>query len=77
MFLTVVLVLLMFEFIPFTLQDHDPLKDFCRRFGHATTVIDERLFIDGGLLNWNPIPQNPQNYTSYVLVMGLVVTEAD
>jgi hypothetical protein len=42
----------------------DPIKDFCRRFDHQTAVIDNRLYIDGGLLNWNPISQNPENVTS-------------
>jgi hypothetical protein len=37
----------------------DPLKDFCRRYGHQTAVIDEKLYIDGGWLYANPIPLNP------------------
>jgi hypothetical protein len=47
-------------------QQKDPLNDFCRRFGHQTTVIDRKLYIDGGLLNWNPISQNPDNYSSMI-----------
>ncbi|KAF2461305.1 hypothetical protein BDY21DRAFT_83089 [Lineolata rhizophorae] len=47
-----------------SLQQKDPLTDFCRRFGHQTTVIDRRLYIDGGMVNWNPISQNPLNYTN-------------
>ena len=42
-------------------QTHDPLNDFCRRFGHQTAVVDRRLYIDGGLVNWNPISQNSLN----------------
>jgi hypothetical protein len=42
----------------------DPLNDFCRRFGHQTTVVDSKLYIDGGAVNWNPISQNPTNATS-------------
>lgn len=38
---------------------HDPLKDFCRRYGHQTTIIDRRLYIDGGWVYANPIDQNP------------------
>jgi hypothetical protein len=45
-------------------QQKDPLNDFCRRFGHQTTVVDQKLFIDGGQVDWNPIAQNDQNYTS-------------
>ena len=37
----------------------DPLINFCRRYGHQTAVIDRRLYIDGGWLYANPIPQNP------------------
>jgi hypothetical protein len=45
-------------------QQKDPLKDFCRRFGHQTAVIDRKLYIDGGLIDWNPLAQNNNNYTS-------------
>jgi len=38
----------------------DPLKDFCRRYGHQTTVMDRKLYIDGGWLYANPISQNPK-----------------
>ena len=37
----------------------DPLKDFCRRYGHQTAVIDRKLYIDGGWLYANPIELNP------------------
>jgi hypothetical protein len=33
-------------------RKRDPVADLCRRFGHATTVIDDKLFIDGGLVSW-------------------------
>ncbi|KAK1992185.1 hypothetical protein LX36DRAFT_715518 [Colletotrichum falcatum] len=42
----------------------DPVADFCRRFGHQTAVVDNKLFIDGGLVNWNPLSSFPANYTS-------------
>jgi hypothetical protein len=42
----------------------DPLKDFCRLHGHQTTVVDRKLYIDGGLVNWAPLAENPVNYTS-------------
>ncbi|KAF2085940.1 hypothetical protein K490DRAFT_74814 [Saccharata proteae CBS 121410] len=42
----------------------DPLNDFCRRWGHQTTVIDRKLYIDGGQVTWNPMSQNPLNYTN-------------
>lgn len=42
----------------------DPIRNFCRIFGHQTAVIDNRLYIDGGFINYNPISQYPANYTS-------------
>ena len=51
-------------FVGFSWSQKDPLNDFCRRFGHQTAVVDQKLFIDGGLIDWNPIAQNDQNYTS-------------
>lgn len=42
----------------------DPLNDFCRRWGHQTAVIGRKLYIDGGIVNWNPLPSNPGNYSS-------------
>lgn len=36
-----------------------PLDDFCRRYGHQTAVIDRKLYIDGGWVYANPIPDNP------------------
>ncbi|RDL37967.1 uncharacterized protein BP5553_05400 [Venustampulla echinocandica] len=47
-----------------SLQQKDPVKDFCRRFGHQTCVIDQRLYIDGGLVNMNTLQQNPNNYSN-------------
>ena len=47
-------------------SQQDPLNDFCRRFGHQTAIVDQKLYIDGGLLNWNPMSQNPLNYTSKI-----------
>lgn len=44
---------------------HDPLKDFCRRWGHQTAVVDDRLYIDGGLVNWKPFSASSQNETSW------------
>ncbi|KAK0106774.1 hypothetical protein ONS95_003498 [Cadophora gregata] len=51
-------------FANLSLQQKDPVKDFCRRFGHQTAVIDRWLYIDGGLVDWNPISQNRNNYTN-------------
>ena len=55
---------LWFLFVTLSLQQKDPVKDFCRRFAHQSAVINRRLYIDGGFVNWNPISQNRNNYTS-------------
>ncbi|KAF5585809.1 uncharacterized protein FSUBG_12326 [Fusarium subglutinans] len=47
---------------------HDPIKDFCRRFGHQTAVVDRKLYIDGGLVNWKPLETDPKNYTNTWLI---------
>ncbi|KAK4169492.1 autophagy-related protein 3 [Cladorrhinum sp. PSN259] len=42
----------------------DPVTNFCRRFGHQTAVIDRKLYVDGGLINYNPLSQYPLNYSN-------------
>jgi hypothetical protein len=37
----------------------DPLF-FCRRYDHRTTVLGNRLYIDGGMVYANPIAENPE-----------------
>ncbi|KAF2464857.1 uncharacterized protein BDR25DRAFT_241162, partial [Lindgomyces ingoldianus] len=44
-------------------QQHDPLQDFCRIFGHQTTLVDRKIYIDGGLVNWDS-SAGAQNYSS-------------
>ena len=46
---------LLLLFARVSLQQKDPLIDFCRRFGHQTCVIDTKLYIDGGQVDWNPV----------------------
>lgn len=43
---------------------YDPVKDFCRRFGHQSAVVDSRLYVDGGLVNWKPFSETSQNLSS-------------
>lgn len=38
----------------------DPLNDFCRRYDHRTTVLGNRLYVDGGMVYANPISENPE-----------------
>ncbi|KAE8152936.1 hypothetical protein BDV25DRAFT_127561 [Aspergillus avenaceus] len=44
----------------------DLLDRFCRRHGQQTTVIDRRLYIDGGFIITDPEP-NPLNYSNTAL----------
>ncbi|KAF2652473.1 hypothetical protein K491DRAFT_47074 [Lophiostoma macrostomum CBS 122681] len=47
-----------------SLQAKDPLNDFCRRWGHQTAQVGGKLYIDGGLVGWNPLSTNTLNYTN-------------
>jgi hypothetical protein len=62
MFSTVVFTVLFF--VPLSFQQTNPLKNFCRLFGHQTAVVDRQLYIDGGLVNWGPLSASSINYTS-------------
>jgi hypothetical protein len=64
-------LLLMAAIAEISVAQLDPVKNFCRRFGHQTAVIDRKLYIDGGFVNYNPLSQYPTNYTSK-LRLGLV-----
>lgn len=48
--------------------NHDPIRDFCRRFGHQTAIIDQTLYIHGGQLNYNPMTEDAANYTNNLLL---------
>ncbi|KAH8673695.1 hypothetical protein BX600DRAFT_213271 [Xylariales sp. PMI_506] len=45
----------------------DPVANFCRRFGHQTALVDRKIYIDGGFINYNPLSSNPTNYTNTFL----------
>jgi hypothetical protein len=49
----------------------DPLNDFCRIWGHSAAYIENKLFLDGGYLNWTPLSQNHMNSTSKSLTNHL------
>ncbi|KAH8195754.1 hypothetical protein TruAng_010082 [Truncatella angustata] len=61
------LFVLVFLFSVPSLAQRDPVTNFCRRFGHQTAVIDRKLYIDGGFINYAPLPSNPTNYTNTFL----------
>lgn len=50
-------------YVGVTVQQRDPINDFCRRWGHQTAVIDDKLYIDGGLITYSG-SENPENVTS-------------
>ncbi|KAH7329108.1 hypothetical protein B0I35DRAFT_473739 [Stachybotrys elegans] len=60
--------LVVLTFASRSLQQRDPIRDFCRRWGHQTAVVDDRLYVDGGMMNWNPMSQFPENYTNTFLI---------
>ena len=46
-------------------DDFDPLTDYCRRFMQQTAVIDRRLYIDGGFVNYgDSVQPTTTNYTN-------------
>lgn len=47
-----------------SLAQFDPIKDFCRRFGHQSAVVDNKLYVDGGLVNWKPYSETSANVSS-------------
>ncbi|KAF2463097.1 uncharacterized protein BDR25DRAFT_246528 [Lindgomyces ingoldianus] len=52
------------------------LDGFCRRFEHRTTVLNNKLYLDGGYVNTNPMSSDPTNYTnSLLLYSDLLVTQ--
>ncbi|KAK4190088.1 autophagy-related protein 3 [Podospora australis] len=58
-----VLILLLAQVQPSDAQ-FDPVKNFCRRFGHQTALIDRKLYIDGGMVNFGSLSQYPTNYSN-------------
>ncbi|KAK8089323.1 hypothetical protein PG997_004284 [Apiospora hydei] len=61
------LVLVVAGSIAIAHAQQDPVAGFCRRFGHQTTVIDRKLYIDGGFINYDPLTNDPTNYTNTYL----------
>ncbi|KAH6639629.1 hypothetical protein C7974DRAFT_388904 [Boeremia exigua] len=45
----------------------DPIVDFCRRWGHQTAQVDGRLYIDGGMVDWNT---DDANFTNTALLFS-------
>jgi hypothetical protein len=41
--------------------------DFCRRYGHQTTVIDDKLYIDGGYVDYTSFSTTQKDYASEII----------
>lgn len=65
------LLLLLGLLIEVSLAQFDPIKDFCRRFGHQSAVVDDKLYVDGGLVNWKPYSETSANMSSAYLIPNL------
>ncbi|CAF3455230.1 unnamed protein product [Fusarium graminearum] len=55
------LLLLACFLIGISLAQKDPEDNFCRRFGQQTAVVDRKLYIDGGIINYQPPRENFTN----------------
>ncbi|KAK3400812.1 hypothetical protein B0T20DRAFT_494902 [Sordaria brevicollis] len=62
------LLLLLGYLIETSLAQFDPIKDFCRRFGHQSAVVDDKLYVDGGLVNWKPYSETSANMSNQFLL---------
>lgn len=58
-----VLSLLLF-LVDLTVQQRDPISDFCRRWGHQSAVVDDKLYIGGGLVTYDGTSGTPPNVSS-------------
>ncbi|KAI8220050.1 Kelch repeat-containing protein [Colletotrichum sp. SAR 10_86] len=50
-----------------SIAQNDPVRDFCRRWGHQSAVVDRRLYIDGGLINYKPFSSSSRNFSNTFL----------
>jgi hypothetical protein len=75
-FLGLIILCMLFDLIfadPVPGDAQFQLRDFCRRFSHRTAVISNRIYIDGGFVNLDPLNLNPANYTSKIVICLSVV----
>lgn len=58
-------------------RDLDPIHNFCRRFAHQTAFVDNKLYIDGGYVDYGTeINSATQNYTNTFLLYADTSTAA-
>ncbi|KXX75954.1 Kelch domain-containing protein 3 [Madurella mycetomatis] len=65
-----VLFFLISGFVAISLGQYHAARDFCRRFGHQSAVVDNRLYVDGGFVNWKPFTEASQNLSNPFLVFS-------
>jgi hypothetical protein len=58
------LVALLSVVVQWAMAQQNPRDNFWRRFGHQTTVIDDKLYIDGGFVNFDSFPTDHRNASS-------------
>lgn len=66
------LLLVLSYLIQLSLAQFDPIKDFCRRFGHQSAVVDDKLYVDGGIVNWKPYSETSANISSSYPIPNIV-----
>ncbi|KAK3313668.1 hypothetical protein B0H66DRAFT_357773 [Apodospora peruviana] len=77
---TAVVPFFVFTFLNYaavTTAQYDPLKDFCRRFSHQTAVVDDKLYIDGGFVNWKPFSDKSQDFSNPFLLYSDLGNQVD
>lgn len=56
-------------------EDQDQINNFCRRFAHQTTWIDNKLYVDGGYIDYgSQIDSSSPNYTNTQLLWADTTT---
>ncbi|KAK4504563.1 hypothetical protein PRZ48_005479 [Zasmidium cellare] len=59
-------------------QDQDQINNFCRRFAHRSTWIDNKLYVDGGYVDYGAqISSSTVNYTNTQLLWADTTTTTD
>jgi hypothetical protein len=51
-------------------QQRDPINNFCRRWGHQSAVVDNKLYIGGGLVTYDGGSGTPENFSSMSICLS-------
>ncbi|KAI5465690.1 hypothetical protein BGZ63DRAFT_111118 [Mariannaea sp. PMI_226] len=63
-------------YVGLSVQQRDPIKNFCRRWGHQSAVVDDKLYIDGGLITYSGDSKH-ENVTNTYLIYHDLSSVAD